>query len=84
MKRFVLLGVTVVALAAPAGAQAFHHGATPVPQCAEASQAGANPTAREAILERNPQKNPGRTFPPFGTPGESQGQGGEHCEGRDG
>lgn len=34
--------------------------------------ASNNPTARTAILVQNPVKDPGTSFPPFGTPGESQ------------
>ena len=78
MKRLTLL-IVAVALALPAGATAFHHGAIPASSCAASDQASANPTAREAIRERNPVMNPGRTFPPFETPGAFQGQGDEHC-----
>ena len=81
MKRALVLVPAVAALAAPTAAPAFHHGAIPASACAQSENASANPTAREAILERNPVKNPGRTFPPFGTPGAFQGQGDEHCAG---
>ena len=81
MRRVVVLAFATVGLVVPSAAPAFHHGAMPAGACAESEMAGANPTAREAILERNPVKNPGRAgpFPPFGTPGEGRGQGAEHC-----
>ena len=79
MKRFTAVAGLVVALALPASSAAFHHGSIPAGACANSEMAGANPTAREAIRDRNPVKNPGRTFPPFGTPGAFQGQGDEHC-----
>ncbi len=81
MRRVLTLGAIVAALATPAAASAFHHGSIPAATCAASDVASNNPTAREAILVRNPVKNPGRTFPPFGTPGEGQGQGDEHCAG---
>ena len=63
-------------LALPAAAPAFHHGSIPARECAASDNASNNPTAVAAIRDRNPVKDPGRTFPPFGTPGE--GQGSEH------
>ena len=78
MKR-LLAAFACAALAVPAPAVAFHHGAIPAGACAASEGASANPTARQAILEKNPVMNPGRTFPPFGTPGAFQGQGDEHC-----
>ena len=60
------------ALALPAGASAFHHGSIPPPECATSELASNNPTARNAILVQNPVKDPGLTFPPFGTNGEGQ------------
>ncbi len=80
MQRLVTMAVLILALAAPASASAFHHGSLPASACAQSDQASNNRTARGAILERNPQKNPGRTFPPFGTPGEGQGQAAERCQ----
>lgn len=59
-------------LALPSGASAFHHGSIPPPECAASDIASNNPTARTAILVQNPVKDPGLTFPPFGTNGESQ------------
>ena len=79
--RLVLVSAAFAVLALPGSAAAFHHGAIPASDCANSEQASANPTARQAILERNPHFNPGRGFPPFGTPGEGQGQGDERCAG---
>ena len=79
MKRLLLLPALVAGLVLPAGAFGFHHGAIPASTCAESDVASSNPTARVAIRDRNPVKNPGPTFPPFGTPGAFQGQGDEHC-----
>jgi hypothetical protein len=81
MKRLLVLAVVGTALAAPASASAFHHGSIPASECAASTNASNNPTAREAILVRNPVKDPGTTFPPFGTPGAFQGRGDEHCAG---
>jgi hypothetical protein len=80
-KRFLLLTLVAGALALPATAPAFHHGSIPARECAESDQASNNATARAAIAEKNPVMDPGGTFPPFGTPGEAQGEGGEHCAG---
>jgi hypothetical protein len=67
------VGVALAAsLALPAGASAFHHGSIPPPECAASDIASNNPTARTAILVQNPVKDPGTTFPPFGTNGEGQ------------
>ena len=59
-------------LVLPGGASAFHHGSIPPPECAASDIASNNPTARNAILVQNPVKDPGTTFPPFGTNGEGQ------------
>ena len=79
MTRLIVLAMLAAVLAVPAAAFGFHHGSIPASAWAASEQASANPTAREQILERNPVMNPGRTFPPFGTPGAFQGQGDEHC-----
>ena len=81
MKRLACSAVAACALLLPPAAGAFHHGAIPASECAAAEGASNNPKAREAILERNPEKSPGPTFPPFGTPGAFKGQGDEHCAG---
>ena len=69
MKRLTAVAGLLVALALPASSAAFHHGALPTRPCANSTMASANPTAREAIRNRNPVMNPGPTFPPFTTPG---------------
>ncbi len=84
MKKSIIATSAVLAsLALAAPATAFHHGATSSAQCAAAEGANNNPTARAALNERNPVFDasvPGApNFPPFGTPGARQGQGGEHC-----
>jgi hypothetical protein len=60
------------ALVVPGSASAFHHGSIPPIECAASDMASNNPTARHAILVQNPVKDPGLTFPPFGTNGENQ------------
>jgi len=74
--RWTAVAAGVVVLACPAGASAFHHGSIPARECAASDMASNNPNAAAQIAARNPVKNPGPTFPPFGTPGE--GQGNEH------
>ena len=81
MRRVLLLGTLLAALALPGSAAAFHHGSIPARDCAASDQASANPTAAAAIRDRNPVMTPGPTFPPFGTPGAGQGRGDEHCAG---
>ena len=82
MKRLVVLASLVASLALPASTLAFHHGQLPSTFCANEnadSPSNRNGRAREAISEHNPQ---GLPLPPVGTPGEGQGRGEEHCEGR--
>ena len=79
MKRLIAVAGLLVALALPASSAAFHHGQLPARFCAASDMASANPTARAAIAEHNPAQEPGRTFPPNGTPGQGKGQGEEHC-----
>lgn len=67
-----VVAAVAVSMALPAGASAFHHGSIPPPECAASDIASNNPTARQAILVQNPVKDPGTTFPPFGTNGEGQ------------
>ena len=65
-------------MAAPAFA--FHHGGLPSTVCA-AEAAGSpsndNGMAKESLLAHNPAQ--GLPLPPVGTPGNGQGEGGEHC-----
>ena len=78
MRRLVLI-LSVLSLALPLPAGAFHHGSIPAKECASSSLASNNPTAVAAIRDLNPVMTPGTTFPPFGTNGEGQGEGDEHC-----
>ena len=80
MKRIVLLLCVVAALALAPAAFAFHHIGLPSTVCA-ADAAGSpsnnNGQAKEAISEHNPAQT--LPLPPVGTPGQGQGEGGEHC-----
>jgi hypothetical protein len=78
MKR-VCLAVLVAAAALPTPAVAFHHTGLPATQCHDAaagSPSNDNGMAKEALTQ-----NAGLTLPlpPVGTPGDGQGDGGEHC-----
>ena len=79
MKRACL--VSVVALfAMPAPAVAFHHGGLPATFChapAAGSPSNDNGMAKEALIADNPAQD--LPLPPVGTPGNGQGEGGEHC-----
>jgi hypothetical protein len=80
MKRLVVLVGILAALLVPAGASAFHHGGLPSTQCASASAGSPsndNGMAKEALIAHNPHFTP--PLPPVGTPGNGQGDGGEHC-----
>ena len=81
LKR-VLVAVLASALmltvmAAPA--LAFHHGGLPSTTCA-ADQAGS-PSDDNGMAKENLTGTTGLTLPlpPVGTPGNGQGEGGEHC-----
>ena len=80
MKRIVLLLCVVAALVFAPAAFAFHHIGLPSTTCA-ADAAGSpsnnNGQAKEAISEHNPAQT--LPLPPVGTPGQGQGEGGEHC-----
>jgi hypothetical protein len=79
MKRFALGATLVLALALPGSAMAFHHGGLPSTVCA-AEAAGSpsnnNGMAKENLTKHDPDRLP---LPPVGTPGNGQGDGGEHC-----
>jgi hypothetical protein len=79
MKRLVALSAACVALAVPGSASAFHHGGLPATVC-HASAAGSpsndNGNAKEALTQKAGLTLP---LPPVGTPGNGQGDGGEHC-----
>ena len=68
----------LVLMAAPA--LAFHHGGLPSTACsndAAVSPSNDNGLAKEAIVAHNPAQE--LPLPPVGTPGQGQGEGGEHC-----
>jgi hypothetical protein len=79
MKRLVVLIGLLAVLLVPAGASAFHHTGLPSTQCADdnaGSPSNNNGMAKEG-LANNPHFDP--PLPPVGTPGNGQGDGGEHC-----
>jgi hypothetical protein len=78
MKRSLLFVAVALSLALPGQAFAFHHSGLPATAChapAAGSPSNDNGNAKEALLAA------GHTLPlpPVGTPGDGQGQGGEHC-----
>jgi len=79
MKRIALVLGLAAALTMPGTVFAFHHGGLPSTACA-ADAAGSpsnnNGVAKEALLAHNPG---GLPLPPVGTPGNGQGDGGDHC-----
>ena len=84
MRRLIVLAVAAGVLALPTAAGAFHHGGLPATACA-AEAAGSpsndNGNAKEALIAHNKHFPP--ALPPVGTPGQGQGQGGEHCANHD-
>ena len=83
MKRIALAFGAALVLALPGSTLAFHHGRLPSTACA-ADEAGSpsndNGMAKEAILANTPLTLP---LPPVGTPGDSNGEGGEFCANAD-
>jgi hypothetical protein len=80
MKRACLVGVAALVLAVPAPALAFHHTGLPATFChapAAGSPSNDNGMAKEALIAHNPAQD--LPLPPVGTPGDGQGDGGEHC-----
>jgi hypothetical protein len=83
MKRFALGLALAAVLAVPGTALGAHHVFIPAAACADdAAGTGTDspsnrPQMRENILTKNPAQD--LPLPPFGTPGQSQGAGGEHC-----
>jgi hypothetical protein len=77
MKRACLAGL-VMAVFAASPANAFHHSGLPATAChaAAGSPSNDNGMAKEALLAHGRQTLP---LPPVGTPGDGQGDGGEHC-----
>ncbi|MEO8246530.1 MAG: hypothetical protein ABI622_05345 [Chloroflexota bacterium] len=79
MRRILVLAVLLVSLALPATALGFHHGGLPATDChasAAVSPSNNNGMAKENLVAHNPN---GLPLPPVGTPGNGQGDGGEHC-----
>ncbi len=79
MRRFSIALALVAVLALPGSAIAFHHVGLPATVChaeAAGSPSNDNGNAKEAILAHAPLTLP---LPPVGTPGQGQGEGGEHC-----
>ena len=79
MKRLALAVGLAATMLLPGTALAFHHGGLPATAChapAAGSPSNDNGMAKEAILAHSPQTLP---LPPVGTPGNGQGDGGEHC-----
>jgi hypothetical protein len=79
MRRLALGFALAIALAVPGSASAFHHGGLPATFChapAAGSPSNDNGMAKEALLAHSPRTLP---LPPVGTPGNGQGDGGEHC-----
>jgi hypothetical protein len=79
MKRFAIALGLAAALVMPGTTLAFHHVGLPATFChaaAAGSPSNDNGMAKEALLAHNPQ---GLPLPPVGTPGQGQGDGGEHC-----
>lgn len=79
MRRFSIALALAALLALPGSALAFHHIGLPATVChaeAAGSPSNDNGMAKEALVAHNPH---GLPLPPIGTPGQGQGQGGEHC-----
>ena len=71
-RKIAIVAAAGSLLALPASAPAFHHASIPPLECAASDTASNNPTAVNAIRVQNPVKDPGTSFPPFGTNGEDQ------------
>lgn len=79
MRRISIALAVAAVLALPGSALAFHHVGLPATAChaaAAGSPSNDNGRAKDAILAHTPLSLP---LPPIGTPGQGQGQGGEHC-----
>jgi hypothetical protein len=77
----MVISVLMLALMA-APAFAFHHGGLPSTVCADeaaVSPSNNNGKAKEALVAHNPAQE--LPLPPVGTPGQGQGEGGDHCAG---
>lgn len=79
MKRILILVTLTASLALPSVALGFHHGGLPATDChaaAAGSPSNDNGAAKENLVAHNPN---GLPLAPVGTPGNGQGDGGEHC-----
>jgi hypothetical protein len=79
MRRLAALAAAAAALALPASASAFHHAGLPATFChaaAAGSPSNDNGQAKEALTGHAGLTLP---LPPVGTPGDGQGDGGQHC-----
>jgi hypothetical protein len=80
MKRLLILALLLGSLVLPGTVLGFHHGGLPSTDCA-AEAAGSpsndNGQAKESLIAHNPAQT--LPLPPVGTPGNAQGDGGDHC-----
>ena len=79
MRRLAMLFGLVAALLLPGTTLAFHHTGLPSTVCASeaaGSPSNNNGNAKEALTGQAGLTLP---LPPVGTPGDSQGEGGEFC-----
>lgn len=79
MQRISLVLGLTGAMLLPGTVLGFHHGGLPATDChapAAGSPSNDNGMAKEALRAHNPQ---GLPLPPVGTPGNGQGDGGDHC-----
>lgn len=79
MKRIAAALGLAAALALPGTVLGFHHGGLPSTDChaeAAGSPSNDNGVAKEALRAHNPHGIP---LAPVGTPGNAQGDGGDHC-----
>jgi hypothetical protein len=79
VKRLLLTLLLLASLAMPASALAFHHGGLPSTACAD--DAAVSPSNNNGEAKFGLSHNPAQSLPlpPVGTPGNGQGEGGEHC-----
>jgi hypothetical protein len=79
MKRSILFFAVALGLALPGQALAFHHTGLPATFChapAAGSPSNDNGQAKQALTAAGLFPP---ALPPVGTPGDGQGDGGEHC-----
>lgn len=84
MKRLLILALLLGSLVLPSTVLGFHHGGLPATAChadAAGSPSNDNGQAKESILAHNPAQT--LPLPPVGTPGNGQGEGGDHCANAD-